>query len=162
MWLHGFSNFESTVYAMFFRIGWSLALSWTTFACAKGYGGPINSLLSWGPFTVLGRLTFFSYLIHLEIIPIILDSISWSFELNNFQVVRSIESRIKAKQINRVFLSISGHVLHWNFGNCSGHSLCHDLVLRDAFWRARKNCHVQNYGWGEEESSQKCKLKRQK
>ena len=87
MWQNGFTNTESTIYAMFFRVGWSLALAWVTFACAKGYGGPINAFLSWGPFTVLGRLTFFSYLIHLEIIPIIMYGITYSFELNNFQVV---------------------------------------------------------------------------
>ena len=87
MWINGYSNFTSTFYAMFFRVGWSLALAWTTFACAKGYGGPINAFLSWGPWTVLGRLTFFSYLIHFEIIPMIFESITYSFELNNFQIV---------------------------------------------------------------------------
>ena len=87
MWINGYSNFQSTFYAMFFRVGWSLALAWTTFACAKGYGGPINAFLSWGPWTVLGRLTFFSYLIHFEIIPMIFESITYSFELNNFQIV---------------------------------------------------------------------------
>ena len=87
MWTDGYTNFASTCYAMFMRVGWSLALAWTVFACTKGYGGIINSFLSWGFFTVLGRLTFLSYLIHLEIIPIILCSFTYSFELNTFQIV---------------------------------------------------------------------------
>merc|ERR1712029_187440 len=53
----------------------------------KGYGSIINSFLSWGPFTVLGRLTFLSYLIHFEIIQIILGSYTYSLELNTFQIV---------------------------------------------------------------------------
>lgn len=87
MWADGYTLGESTFYAMFMRVGWSLALSWVTFACTKGYGSSINSFLSWGPFTVLGRLTFFSYLIHFEIIPILMWSTTYSYELNCSQIV---------------------------------------------------------------------------
>ena len=89
MWVYGYTLGESTFYAMFMRVGWSLALSWVTFACTKGYGSSINSFLSWGPFTVLGRLTFFSYLIHFDIIPILMYSTTYSYELNNSQIVRT-------------------------------------------------------------------------
>ena len=90
MWVNGYTLGESTFYAMFMRVGWSLALSWVTFACTKGYGSSINSFLSWGPFTVLGRLTFFSYLIHFDIIPILMYSTTYSYELNNSQIVRTV------------------------------------------------------------------------
>ena len=34
----------------------------------QGYGGPVNSLLSWGLFAPLARLTYCCYLIHQEIL----------------------------------------------------------------------------------------------
>ena len=87
MFENGYTRVEAVAYAALFRIGWSLVLSWVVFACTKGYGSYINSFLSWGVFTVLGRLTFFSYLIHYEIIFIIGSSMSYSIELNIFQLV---------------------------------------------------------------------------
>ncbi|XP_039271604.2 nose resistant to fluoxetine protein 6-like [Styela clava] len=43
---------------------WALGLSWVTIACVSGYGGPINSFLSWKFFVPLSRLSFCAYLIH--------------------------------------------------------------------------------------------------
>jgi len=46
------------------RPAWSLVIAWIVVACVNGYGGPINTLLSWKAFMPLSRLTFISYLIH--------------------------------------------------------------------------------------------------
>ncbi|XP_039272534.2 nose resistant to fluoxetine protein 6-like [Styela clava] len=59
---------------------WAFGLSWLTIACVSGYGGPINSFLSWKFFIPLSRLTFCAYLIH----PIVLTYMyaSREFELH--------------------------------------------------------------------------------
>eukprot|EP00094_Tigriopus_californicus_P012896 TCALIF_12469-PA protein Name:"Similar to nrf-6 Nose resistant to fluoxetine protein 6 (Caenorhabditis elegans)" AED:0.06 eAED:0.04 QI:8/0.90/0.75/1/0.90/0.91/12/23/645 len=46
------------------RLTWGIALSWVVWACTKGYGGWINSFLSWEGFIPLARLTYVMYLIH--------------------------------------------------------------------------------------------------
>lgn len=43
---------------------WALALMWLTLACSAGYGGPIDTVLSWKVFMPLSRLTFCAYLLH--------------------------------------------------------------------------------------------------
>lgn len=59
--------FEATVYQGFSRIAWGVALAWIVFACVKGYGGAINSFLSWSFFSPLAKLCFMVYFIHLDI-----------------------------------------------------------------------------------------------
>ncbi|XP_060603088.1 nose resistant to fluoxetine protein 6-like [Ruditapes philippinarum] len=48
---------------------WGLGVGWVVYACATGYGGIINSFLSWKLFIPLSRLTYISYLIH----PVIME-----------------------------------------------------------------------------------------
>ncbi|XP_072034489.1 O-acyltransferase like protein-like [Amphiura filiformis] len=45
-------------------IAWGVAIGWVAFACIKGYGGPVNTILSWPIWTPLARLTFAAYLVH--------------------------------------------------------------------------------------------------
>ncbi|XP_060085261.1 nose resistant to fluoxetine protein 6-like [Ylistrum balloti] len=59
----------SVIYLAFNRFAWSVALAWVVFACATGYGGLVNSILSWSAWAPLGRLTYCAYLIH----PMILE-----------------------------------------------------------------------------------------
>lgn len=58
---------ESGIYVTGHRTAWALAISWIIFACGSGYGGWINSFLSWKPFIPLGRLTFAIYLVSLHL-----------------------------------------------------------------------------------------------
>ena len=46
------------------RTLWSMCLSWVVIACMSGYGGPVNSILSWPIWAPLGRLTYGAYLVH--------------------------------------------------------------------------------------------------
>ena len=46
------------------RTAWGMCLSWVVIACMSGYGGPVNSILSWPIWAPLGRLTFGAYLVH--------------------------------------------------------------------------------------------------
>ena len=59
--------FAATMYNTFQRIGWNGAVSWVIFSCTKGYGGIINEFLSWSAFVPLSKLTFTTYLIHIQI-----------------------------------------------------------------------------------------------
>ena len=36
------------------------------FACVKGYGGPINDLLSWGLWAPISKISFMTYLFHIS------------------------------------------------------------------------------------------------
>lgn len=57
-------------YTAVHRIVWALAVGWVLFACVTGYGGFVNTILSWKPFIPLSRLTYCAYLVH----PIIMVS----------------------------------------------------------------------------------------
>ena len=58
------SILTSGFYVSLSRTVWSLSLAWLVVACASGYGGPVNSILSWKMWAPLGRLTFAAYLVH--------------------------------------------------------------------------------------------------
>ncbi|ELT93753.1 hypothetical protein CAPTEDRAFT_227362 [Capitella teleta] len=51
-------------YSAVHREVWALALFWLVFACCRGYGGPVNAILSWRPLVPLSRLTYCAYLVH--------------------------------------------------------------------------------------------------
>ncbi len=74
----------ATFYNIFKRLGWSLALCWVIFACAKGYGGPVNDFLAWSVFAPLSRLTYCSYLFHMSVLQIFSASVLSTFP-NDFR-----------------------------------------------------------------------------
>ncbi|XP_045202055.2 nose resistant to fluoxetine protein 6-like [Mercenaria mercenaria] len=59
-----FSNGVSALYNATSRTAWGLSVAWVIFACATGYGGPVNALLSWRSIIPLSRLTYCAYLVH--------------------------------------------------------------------------------------------------
>jgi len=87
LYRYEYSLVQTTIYSSFFRIPWSIALSYVIFSCIKGYGGVVDKFLSWGAFTVLSRLTYFTYLIHLDILCLIFASVSFTMEMNDYQVI---------------------------------------------------------------------------
>ncbi|PSN39085.1 hypothetical protein C0J52_07353 [Blattella germanica] len=60
------SNFESSIYTALSRSTWSLGVGWVAYACVFGYGGPVNTFLSWTAFQPLSRLSYCVYLVHLS------------------------------------------------------------------------------------------------
>ncbi|KAH9525530.1 hypothetical protein Btru_001643 [Bulinus truncatus] len=54
---------------------WSLCVGWVIFACHYGYGGCVNSILSWSGWVPLSRLTYSVYLCHLAVINYLNDII---------------------------------------------------------------------------------------
>ncbi|CAH2232726.1 nose resistant to fluoxetine protein 6-like [Pararge aegeria] len=51
----------------FMRALWAIGLGWIIFACAKGYGGPINWLLTLSIWKIPARISFAMYLYHYPI-----------------------------------------------------------------------------------------------
>lgn len=49
------------------RISWAAAVAWLIFACAHGYGGPINWFLSLSGWQPLARLSYAIYIVHLPL-----------------------------------------------------------------------------------------------
>ncbi|XP_033118021.1 nose resistant to fluoxetine protein 6-like [Anneissia japonica] len=58
------SEGASVVYITLSRFSWAVALAWVAFACVTGYGGPVNSLLSWSVWIPLARISYCAYLLH--------------------------------------------------------------------------------------------------
>ena len=63
-----YSRFEAVAYESLSKVSWSLAMSWVTLACTKGYGGLVNRFLSWGFWQPLAKLSYMAYLVHLFVI----------------------------------------------------------------------------------------------
>ncbi|BFZ20623.1 hypothetical protein BsWGS_23662 [Bradybaena similaris] len=71
------------------RSAWGACVSWVIIACASGYGGFVNSILSWSPFVVLGRLTYVSYLIHPYVLYIYFQNQERLYYVNDTNMVVS-------------------------------------------------------------------------
>ncbi|GIX82805.1 nose resistant to fluoxetine protein 6 [Caerostris extrusa] len=54
----------SVAYATCSRAVWSLGIAWLVVTCYAGYGGIVNTILSWHGFIPLSRLSYLAYLIH--------------------------------------------------------------------------------------------------
>jgi len=63
-----FTMAAAVTWAAFGRLAWAMGVSWVMFACITGYGGIINSFLSWALFAPLSKLTYCTYLIHIDVI----------------------------------------------------------------------------------------------
>ena len=70
------------VYLTWYRLTWGLCLSWLTFACVKGHGGPVNSFLSWGLWAPVSRVSFMTYLFHISLSWYYLASQTYSLDLS--------------------------------------------------------------------------------
>ncbi|XP_067662096.1 nose resistant to fluoxetine protein 6-like [Haliotis asinina] len=69
------------------RSVWGACLCWVIFACATGYGGFVNTLLSWSAFVPLGRLTYCAYLVHPIVMYIFFSSQHTLVHLSDINVV---------------------------------------------------------------------------
>ncbi|GMR38073.1 hypothetical protein PMAYCL1PPCAC_08268, partial [Pristionchus mayeri] len=72
------------MYSAFSRLVWALGLTAITIFCYYGYGGPINSFMSWHIWVPLGRLSYSGYLIHIPIIQLVLAQSKDEVFFSNF------------------------------------------------------------------------------
>jgi len=70
----GWALWQSVVYAALVRIGFVSAMAWFMYACFKGHGGVLRTILAVYIWVPLSRLTYTAYLIH----PIIMFVINYS------------------------------------------------------------------------------------
>ncbi|XP_076360189.1 nose resistant to fluoxetine protein 6-like isoform X2 [Tachypleus tridentatus] len=78
--------FVKILYSSVHRSVFALGLAWIIFACTNGYGGPVNALLAWKPFIVLGRLTYMIYLVHSLVLLTILGSVREKQFFSHFEL----------------------------------------------------------------------------
>ncbi|XP_030840749.1 nose resistant to fluoxetine protein 6 [Strongylocentrotus purpuratus] len=57
-------QYQAVLWEGLSRFAWAISIAWICFTCIKGYGGVINSFLSWNFWIPMGRLTYCTYLIH--------------------------------------------------------------------------------------------------
>ncbi|KAK7482994.1 hypothetical protein BaRGS_00025771, partial [Batillaria attramentaria] len=77
---------EAAVYEGFSRPAWACAVAWVIFACCTGYGGFVNTLLSWRAWAPLSRLTYGVYLFHLVIFYVMMANLREPFYLSAWNV----------------------------------------------------------------------------
>lgn len=82
------TSLEFGLFVALSEIAWPIAVCYIIFACARGYGGPINSLLShplWQPFS---KLSYAVYLIHDPLIQVVssTNTVEIFEELKTFQL----------------------------------------------------------------------------
>jgi hypothetical protein len=80
----------TTATAFYVSVGhtaWGFALIWITLSCAWGYGGIVNSILSYRGFFPLSRLTYCAYLIHPVLFSLPSIFLQAPLPLNPFMIV---------------------------------------------------------------------------
>ncbi|CAH1800194.1 unnamed protein product [Owenia fusiformis] len=78
-WAPGWTNDGTVAYQTVASPLWGVCLAWILFACCTGNGGFINSILSYGLWKPLSRLTYTTFLVH----PIII----FSYVFNRRQLI---------------------------------------------------------------------------
>ncbi|KAG8227481.1 hypothetical protein J437_LFUL002370 [Ladona fulva] len=58
------SQATAAAYSSLSHTAWALSLAWVIIACSTGYGGCVNSILSWSPLYPFSRVTYCAYLVH--------------------------------------------------------------------------------------------------
>ena len=76
---HPFNKAENVMYFMFSRTVYSTGIALMVYACHNGFGGVINSFLSWSLWIPLSRLTFMAYLSHPIMLSLIYGTMRFRF-----------------------------------------------------------------------------------
>ncbi|XP_066295640.1 nose resistant to fluoxetine protein 6-like [Branchiostoma lanceolatum] len=59
--------YENVLYLTVHRTVWAITLAWVVLACFHGYGGVVDTILSWDAWVPLSRLTYCAYLVHIPV-----------------------------------------------------------------------------------------------
>ncbi|XP_065353206.1 nose resistant to fluoxetine protein 6-like [Cloeon dipterum] len=82
-----YDNLEAAFYAGLHRFAWAVGLSWIVWACVNGYGGPVDSILSWKYFLPLSKLSYCAFLVHIDIMFYHTALIRTNTYFSNFEIV---------------------------------------------------------------------------
>ncbi|XP_014779796.1 nose resistant to fluoxetine protein 6 [Octopus bimaculoides] len=80
---------EGTIsfYTAVHRNVWAVSVGWVIYACCTGYGGFVNTILSWKAFIPLSRLTYCAYLVHPVVIYLFYLNQKYPLYITNFNIV---------------------------------------------------------------------------
>ena len=76
---HPFNKAENVMYFMFSHTVYSTGIALMIYACHNGFGGIINSFLSWSLWVPLSRLTFTAYLSHPIVLSLMYGTLRFRF-----------------------------------------------------------------------------------
>ncbi|KAJ9582996.1 hypothetical protein L9F63_022654, partial [Diploptera punctata] len=76
----------SALYVSLGHTAWGMSLAWIVVACCTGYGGVVNSLLSYRVLFPLSRLTYCAYLVHPLVMVLAGFSIDGPIHLHNLMI----------------------------------------------------------------------------
>ncbi|XP_033118097.1 nose resistant to fluoxetine protein 6-like [Anneissia japonica] len=96
----------TVVYITLCRFAWAVSLAWVVFACTTGYGGPVNSLLSWSAWVPLARINYCAYLIHPIIITVFYVSLPNMIYFTDFLMVHFYLSNLVLSYACAFILSV--------------------------------------------------------
>ncbi|XP_060069287.1 nose resistant to fluoxetine protein 6-like [Ylistrum balloti] len=77
----------SALYNTVHRSVWGACVCWVIFSCANGSGGFVNTLLSWGGFVPLSRLTYCAYLVHPILQSLVYLSLRQQFRMSDLTMI---------------------------------------------------------------------------
>ncbi|XP_078664426.1 nose resistant to fluoxetine protein 6-like isoform X2 [Branchiostoma floridae x Branchiostoma belcheri] len=69
------------------RVVWAMAIGWMVIACYHGYGGVVNTILSWNVWVPLSRLTYSAYLIHPIVMYLTYHTAESAIHLTTFNMI---------------------------------------------------------------------------
>ncbi|XP_063374253.1 nose resistant to fluoxetine protein 6-like [Cydia amplana] len=84
-----FEVWPTAFYVSVGHTAWGVALAWVSIACCCGYGGLVNSVLSYRGLLPLSRLTYCAYLVHPTIMMYTCFLLDGPFHLQNSMVIIS-------------------------------------------------------------------------
>ncbi|XP_064457551.1 nose resistant to fluoxetine protein 6-like isoform X2 [Ornithodoros turicata] len=76
----------AAIYGALARTVWSIGLSWIVLACLAGYGGFVNTILSWKAIVPFSKLTYGAYIVHPVLIAMFYGSREGVFEYSTYLV----------------------------------------------------------------------------
>ena len=91
---HPFSESENILFFMFNRTVYSIGIALMVYACHNGFGGIINSFLSWSFWVPPSRLTFMAYLSHPIVLTIMYSTMRYRFIYTDYVLISLIISAV--------------------------------------------------------------------
>ncbi|KAF0290420.1 Nose resistant to fluoxetine protein 6 [Amphibalanus amphitrite] len=105
-----FSKAVAVSYGGLNRTAWGVAVGWVIFACVTGYGGPINTFLSYPGFIPLSRLTYAGYLIHCSVLLLVEGSVKSTVYLDSYRYTYRLLAHVIVTFAAAMLLSLTFEV----------------------------------------------------
>ncbi|XP_043218920.1 nose resistant to fluoxetine protein 6-like [Amphibalanus amphitrite] len=105
-----FSKAVAVSYGGLNRTAWGVAVGWVIFACVTGYGGPINTFLSYPGFIPLSRLTYAGYLIHINVLLLVEGSVKSTVYLDSYRYTYRLLAHVIVTFAAAMLLSLTFEV----------------------------------------------------